>query len=670
VSEQEEKKILGGAALIKTSDAYYTGGKKPGEEGYVAPMISGVAGEIMRYMFQAMKARNDEVQGVSPEDTKQESRRQFSIVQNNKPDDKLGGFESDCRRPNIAKQLRSILNQNAINFIRAPNEYTGAAIAAGYAEATGKTGVVAVTRGPGALGAIQQIHMANLYEQPLVILATTGPLEDLDTMSGWQHILYDKVFGSLAKEVIVSLPKGDKDRKGDLAGGDIVQDTMRALELANSGVKGPVVLVVPQDTMKQSAEFSEPQLSTPPPPAAAPEEEMKKALKKLENAKHPIILVGPGARHHMKEVREFAEAIQAPYFGTFNDVAPRIDDPYYGGDFGYMAPQKQTEKVLHKTKGADCVVVIGNQYMSRRQLLDFNDQLLSHDIIFIHEEALRDNKRIKEPAVGKSPVEVEELIGSIPATLNALTAKMPMRSLSNWRRDMHKLAQNAFRNPPHKNVNINGLLNPVHLFQAIQEATPSGTEIVSDGGGYMTFFGVVNGSVHPVSGGKECMGLATGELIGRMLAEKFKNPETKKKFVLVIGDSGFDMNGQNGLKLMNDLGMDVTVVLVNNRGDGAILNAEYTQGCANSAGYITDDNTRPQDYTAIAAAHGCYAKRVREAAVFEAAYAAAMHAGPGVKFIEALTPMEMPVLGSWVGRVIDSAAKTLQLGDHQYGLTA
>ena len=96
------------------------------------------------------------------------------------------------------------------------------------------------------------------------------------------------------------------------------------------------------------------------------------------------------------------------------------------------------------------------------------------------------------------------------------------------------------------------------------------------------------------------MGFGLPGLIGALTA-------TGKRGILVTGDGSFNMN-LNELATAKSLGLDITVIVANNRSLGMIYDIEKRQGLSDKLGYAVD--TPYVNYAALARAFGGFGKKV------------------------------------------------------------
>ena len=170
-----------------------------------------------------------------------------------------------------------------IRHILTCHEQAAAHAADGYARATGRTGVVIATSGPGATNLVTGIAAAYMDSSPVV--AITGNVKtSLLGSDSFQEVDIAGVTMPVTKYSFIA--SGERG---------VAQDVREAFSIAQSGRKGPVLVDIPADIAAQSEEY-ERALKSEPAPAKEPEKaELERAAQMIEKAKRPLIYVGGGA---------------------------------------------------------------------------------------------------------------------------------------------------------------------------------------------------------------------------------------------------------------------------------------------------------------------------------------------------------------------------------------
>ena len=151
--------------------------------------------------------------------------------------------------------LDALHDSNRVQTIVCRHEAGAGFMAVAEAKITGKPQCFMVSRGPGASNGSIAIHVAQQDATPLIVLIGQVSREERGR-GAFQEVDYTQFFGSMAKAVWeVSEP----EKIGELM--------VRAFHLAQSGVPGPVVLVLPEDVLSLAYDRPLPQ---PFPLARAP----------------------------------------------------------------------------------------------------------------------------------------------------------------------------------------------------------------------------------------------------------------------------------------------------------------------------------------------------------------------------------------------------------------
>ena len=123
----------------------------------------------------------------------------------------------------------------AMPLIVPANEQGAGFMAAGYARAGGKVGVVMVTSGPGATNTVTPVRDCMADSVPIVVICGQVPRAAIGT-DAFQEAPVSAIMGAVAKHVFLVT---DPER---------LEATMRtAFELARTGRPGPVVVDIPKD---------------------------------------------------------------------------------------------------------------------------------------------------------------------------------------------------------------------------------------------------------------------------------------------------------------------------------------------------------------------------------------------------------------------------------------
>ncbi len=236
-------------------------------------------------------------------------------------------------------------HRDRVRFVVCRQEGGAAYMADAYAKLTGRTGVVMVTRGPGATNASVGIHAAFQDSVPMVVLIGQVGTGFIDR-EAFQEIDFRRMFGPMAKWVA----QVDRVER-------IPEYIARAFQTATSGRMGPVVLALPEDVLAARAVVEDAARHSPVRayPGAAQIERLRELL---ANAQRPLVLLGGSGwtRAACEDLRVFAEANRLPVACAFR-YQDLFDNrhPNYIGDVGIGVNPKLAARV----RDADLLLAIG-----------------------------------------------------------------------------------------------------------------------------------------------------------------------------------------------------------------------------------------------------------------------------------------------------------------------
>jgi acetolactate synthase-1/2/3 large subunit len=131
----------------------------------------------------------------------------------------------------------------AMPLIVPANEQGAGFMAAGYARASGKVGVVMVTSGPGATNTVTPVRDCMADSVPIVVICGQVPTAAIGT-DAFQEAPVSAIMGAVAKHIFLAT---DPEK---------LEDTMRsAFELARTGRPGPVVVDIPKNVQNWEGAF-------------------------------------------------------------------------------------------------------------------------------------------------------------------------------------------------------------------------------------------------------------------------------------------------------------------------------------------------------------------------------------------------------------------------------
>lgn len=239
-----------------------------------------------------------------------------------------------------------------IRHIITSHEQGACHAADGFARATGKTGVVIATSGPGATNLTTGIATAYMDSVPLV--AITGNVScDLLGLDSFQEVDITGVTIPITKHNFIVK--------------DITRlaDTLRlAFKIAGSGRKGPVLVDIPKDITAARCEYTRAAAADIVPEPYIPDESLDRVVEMIANSERPYIYAGGGviSSNAEAELKRFAELCDAPVSCSLmgQGAFDQTDRRYIG-----MLGMHGTVKAAAALNDCDLFIGIGTRFSDR-----------------------------------------------------------------------------------------------------------------------------------------------------------------------------------------------------------------------------------------------------------------------------------------------------------------
>ena len=193
--------------------------------------------------------------------------------------------------------------RDKIRHILTAHEQGAAHAADGYYRATGKTGVVFATSGPGATNLVTGIATAFMDSIPMIAITANVP-DSLIGRDAFQEICITGVAMPITKHTFFV------NRIEDLA------DALRnAFRIANSGRKGPVLIDITKDVTAATTDYKpEKPLPLNPLPAFT-DKEVQEVAAMINAAEKPVVYFGGGvaaSERRRDELNQLLETADIP----------------------------------------------------------------------------------------------------------------------------------------------------------------------------------------------------------------------------------------------------------------------------------------------------------------------------------------------------------------------
>ncbi len=466
-----------------------------------------------------------------------------------------------------------------IRHVLTAHEQGATHAADGYARASGKTGVVIATSGPGATNLVTGIAAAYLDSVPLV--AITGNVSlDLIGRDSFQEIDITGITIPITKHNFI------------VKSVDELQDTVKeAFVIANSGRKGPVLVDIPKDITAKQTEYVKEEKFRPRETCTPDPDELKKAVDAINRSKRPLIYSGGGvvSSGASEELLRFSRHIQAPIASTLMGIsAVPYDYPLHLGMIGMHGTAAANKAPLE----CDLLIAVGSRFSDRvagnRKKFAQNAEILHIDI---------------DPSeISKNVVSTLSVTGDAKCVLKQLLERVEQKEKSEW---VHSLIRYKAQNPLPAPDGAYAL-TPRDVIRSVRSIAGNDAIIVTDVGQHQMFTAQYYEFTRPgsflTSAGLGAMGYGLGAAIGAKIA----HPD--RPVVLITGDGSFHMN-------LNELATAVTenvpvLILVINNGALGMVRQWQQLFFAERFSYTTV--RRATDFVKLAEAFGAAGMRIEK----------------------------------------------------------
>lgn len=448
----------------------------------------------------------------------------------------------------------AIFNQDKVEHILVRHEQAATHMADGYARATGKTGVVLVTSGPGATNAITGLATAYMDSIPMVVISG-----QVDSRLVGSDSFQETDMVGISRPVV-------KHSFMVQNAADIPSIVKKAFHIASTGRPGPVVIDVPKDT-------TDPQVKLPynypdsvkirsyTVPGKGHTGQIKKAVDILMAAKRPIIYTGggvvqgEGADLLIKLTRKLGYPITNTLMGL--GAYPGTDKQFLG-----MLGMHGTYEANMAMHYSDVVLGIG---------VRFDDRVTNSDVTKFCPDATILHVDIDPAAISKTVAADVPIVGSVTSVLEEMLElisnsgkKVDKKNLDLW---WKQLDQWRSRGCLKITDGEDEVIKPQRVIRTLYEVTGGDAYISSDVGQHQMFAAQHYAFDKPRrwinSGGLGTMGFGLPAAMG----VQFAFP--KAISVCVTGEGSFQMNIQE-LATCMQYQLPIKVICLNNRALGMV----------------------------------------------------------------------------------------------------
>jgi acetolactate synthase-1/2/3 large subunit len=437
-----------------------------------------------------------------------------------------------------------LYQQDKVNHILVRHEQGATHMADGYARATGKTGVVLVTSGPGATNAVTGIATAYMDSIPMVIFTGQVPtaligndaFQEVDSVGITRPCVKHNFLVKTVEELAETIKK--------------------AFFLAATGRPGPVVVDIPKDVTAQKTEYKYPkkvEIRSYKPTSKGHPGQIKRAVEMLLSASRPMIYTGGGViwGQGSKPLYELAKALNYPVTNTLMGLGgyPATDSQFVG-----MLGMHGTYEANMAMHHCDVLFAVGARFDDR---VTGNIEKFCPNARIIHIDidpaSISKNVKVDIPIVGS----VGEVLKQMNKALNETDSKPDAKEIKNWWKQIDEWrSMDCLKYDRDSDV-----IKPQYVIEKLYEVTKGDAIVTSDVGQHQMWAAQYYHFDRPYqwinSGGLGTMGFGLPAAMGA----QFAYPD--QTVCAVTGEGSIQMCIQE-LSTCLQYGLPVKIILLNN----------------------------------------------------------------------------------------------------------
>lgn len=478
--------------------------------------------------------------------------------------------------------LLESIRRSTIKLIITRHEQGAGFMAATYGRLTGKTGVCLSTLGPGATNFVTAAAYAQLGAMPMMMITGQKPVKK-SKQGRFQIVETVPMFIPLTKFA-----------KQIINANTIPSLIREAFRLAEEERPGAVNLELPEDIAEEYTSNRQVFRPTNPRRPSADIKAVEHAVKMIQEAKRPLLLVGAGAnRKRISEaLQSFVDTFRIPFFNTQmgKGVVGEFHDLYLG-----TAALSDTDYVHCAIDRADLVINAG------------------HDVVekppFFMEEG---GKKVIHINFNSAEVDQVyfpqlEVIGDIATSLEMISERLTAQE--HWDFNYFMRVREQVMRSIEEDADDSGFpLKPQRIVADVRRAMPEDGIIALDNGMYKIWF-ARNYRAYEENTILLDNALATmGAGLPSAMMAAMLHPD--RKVMAIAGDGGFMMNSQE-METAVRLNLNLVVMLLRDDAYGMI---KWKQAAGGFPDYGLDLGN--PDFVKYAEAYGARGHRIGSAEEF------------------------------------------------------
>ena len=478
----------------------------------------------------------------------------------------------------------------------------------GYARATGKTGVVLATSGPGATNLVTGIATAYMDSVPMVAITGNVP-NSLIGRDSFQEVYIAGITMPITKHNFVV-------RKIE----DLAPTLRSAFKIAISGRPGPVLVDIPKDITAAVTEYTPAPKQTANRQLSYTGDNIEEIADTINKAKRPIIIFGGGVKYSNadKILKNIIKKANIPATHTLMAAGVlRWDMEENLGMLG-MHGSVAANKAVNE---ADVIVTIGSRFSDRVALAPGK---FGKRATLIHID-------IDQSEIDKNVKTDYHIVGDAETVLGELEPLLDEADRSDWFKEINSLR----RDIPYSTGD--GKLHPKQIMDIISEEAGEDGLYVTDVGQHQMwaaqYLHHVKAENFLTSGGLGTMGYGYGAAIGAQIGTG------RKPVFHITGDGSFHMNLNEACTAVT-YDLPVISICINNEVLGMV---RQWQTSFYGKRYSSTDPGRKTNFVKVAEGFGAKGYSCKTADEFRAALKEAIAYG-GPVWIECLIDKDERVL--------------------------
>lgn len=477
----------------------------------------------------------------------------------------------------VLKLYEQLYDVEFLEHILARHEQGAVHMAEGYAKASGKTGVVVVTSGPGATNTVTGIADAYMDSVPLVVF--TGQVhEKLIGKDSFQEVNITGITQPITKYNFQVRNVSE-----------LAETVKKAFYLASTGRPGPVLIDIPKNIMADTCEFNYPgriEFKGYKPSYVLNQRQVKQAAEALRKSKRPVLYVGGGvvSSGGARELFILAKENNLPVTMTLQGLGafPGTDEQSLG-----MLGMHGTYWANQAVSNCDLLIALGAR---------FDDRATGVAESFA-KEAFKIHVDIEPAQINKNvfvdismAVDVKHFLAELASEIDEpLKFDEWWDEINSWRSEC-----------PLDFERNDGRLRSEYVIEKIFERTGGNAVVATDVGQHQMwcaqYLKFNSPRTHITSGGLGTMGFSLPASIGASFAVK------DRPVISISGDGGFQMNIQE-LVTAAAYKLPIKIFIINNSFLGMVRQWQELFH-AEKYSFTNLEKSNP-DFVKVAEAFGC-----------------------------------------------------------------